>query len=89
MARPGNAPESSHKPLQRLLGRLEQQSRPGQRNEGLKHTIELVIVLLRHVCAVLDFTLLAEQALCKGQETRVQRAKFSEAIVAYEVDGLE
>lgn len=78
-----DVPESPHKPLQRLLCWLEQQSGADQCNEGLKHNIELRILILGHLGAVFGFALLAEEILGEAQKPRIQRAQLPVALVTY------
>jgi hypothetical protein len=77
-----NAPKPPDQPLDSFLRRLEQQLGAGQCDEGFEHDIQLLVLVLGHLRPVLDFALLAEQALGELQEPGIQRTQVPEAFVA-------
>lgn len=87
--RAGNVLESSNEPLERLLGRLQQQARANQGNEGLQHCVELLVLALGHLQAVLLFALLAEQAAGELAKAGIQGAQLPETVMADKVEVLE
>lgn len=66
--------ESSNEPLEGLLGRLQQQSRADECDEGLEHFVELLVLGVGHLQAVLLLALLAEQVGRKLAEAGIERA---------------
>lgn len=81
-------PESSYQPFNRLDCRHKPQAAPGQPQESINLSIQLLILGGRELGAVLALTLLPKDGRLKAHKTVIELAKLLEAWEARRIQGL-